>query len=194
MKMMENKLFRPLIVDTNILQHLGNIELGTQIIDRLRLALSKNYIISYSEYSILEMVDCASVEKEQKRLNAIDWLIPYPVDKQTLIVAGHLGGLLQEDGLSEKQQPEKGDKIIGATSIIQNAIIYTTNGKDFPQPYFKEYSRHMLIFTKDKTQVCIMAYIIEPDRIAIRDRYNYRVKHSPKYQSMLAPANLISNI
>lgn len=185
---MENKLFRPLILDTNILQHLGNVELAKQIFERMIFAAKNNYIISYSEYSILEMVDCASTSIEAKRLKAIDWLIHYPVNQQTLIVAGHLGGLYQEDGLSATQQPERGDKIIGATAIISNAVIYTTNGRDFPQPYFKEYSRHLLTFKKDGRDICLMGYFIEPDIIAINNRYNHRTKALVAGHQSLAPA------
>jgi predicted nucleic acid-binding protein len=167
---------RYIILDTNIFQHFGNETLANKIIENLRYAVSQGYGLAMSQYSLIELVDNASVETEQRRINAIKGVKHFKVKQSTLIAAGHLGSLYKEDGMEEKQQPERGDKIIGATAVLNNCVIYTTNGKDFPPPYFKEIARHYLPYTKAGRDVAIMGYFLEPDLKAIEDRNNSRTK------------------
>lgn len=172
-----NKTLRYIILDTNIWQHLGNETLYPSIIEVLKDAISKNYGISLSQFSILELVDNANVEKEAKRLQVIKGVKQFRVKQNVLLVAGHLGSLYKEDGISDSQQPEKGDKIIGATAIANNCLIYTTNGKDFPPPYFKEINRHFLQYKKNGRDVLMMGYFLEPDLNVIIGRYNFRTNN-----------------
>lgn len=173
----KNRPQRYLLLDTNIIQHFGNPSLGNAIIEILKDAVTKKYGISISQISLMEMVDGASLETESQRLKVIKGLKHFKIKQDTLMVAAHLGSLYKQDGMTDKQQPEKGDKIIGATAILTSSIIYTTNGRDFPQPYFKEIGRHLLQYKKpDGTDVCIIGYYIEPDIQTTVNRYNYLIK------------------
>lgn len=167
---------RYILFDTNIFQHLGNTELAENILKVLTEVYSLGYRFAMSQFSIIELVDNATVETEQKRLDAIKGIKHLKVKQNILITAAHLGSLYKNDGLDEKQQPEKGDKIIAATAIIYNCIIYTTNPIDFPQPYFREVSRHTLAYKKNGRDVTIMGYFMEPDLEATAARYNERIK------------------
>lgn len=174
MKPQVNKPQRYIILDTNIFQHAGNDSLALQVIVFLKEAVSKGYGISLSQFSLIELVDGASLEKERKRLAAVNGLKQFHVTQGVLLIAGQLGCLYGEDGLDEKQQPERGDKIIGATSLLGNCLIYTTNGRDFPAPYFKEVGRYNLPYQKGGVEVNIMAYLMEPDINATAARINNR--------------------
>lgn len=183
----ETKPLRYIVLDTNIFQHLGNDSLAIEIIKVLKEAKEKNYGLALSQYSILELVDTANIDIEKRRLNVISGFKHFKVKQDILIVAGHLGCLYKDDGLTEKQQPERGDKIIGATAINHNCLIYTTNAKDFPPPYFKEIGRHWLTYKKNGADVAIVGYFMEPDILAIVRRYGQRINDKSVMQ--LLPAN-----
>ncbi len=125
------------ILDTCIIQHLGDKELAECIINDLKEAATAGYDIAISDFTFFELLNGATVEKEQERINALAGISRYYVKKDILIAAAHLGCLYQQDGTDA----DTGDKIIGATSLIFNSIIYTTNGRDFPRPFFNEVAK-----------------------------------------------------
>jgi predicted nucleic acid-binding protein len=171
-----SKPSRYIILDTNIFEHLDNIELNPQIASLLKDSISKGYGISMSQYSILELLDTASVENELKAMNTITGLRQFKVNQSVLIAAGHLGCLYKEDGLDNNKQPERGDKVIAATSLINNTILFTTNGRDFPIPFFREISRPVLKYHKpDGREIYIVSYFLEPDIDIIQNKYNSRI-------------------
>jgi len=168
--------YRYILLDTNIFEHLDNTELNPQITSLLKDSVSKGYAISMSQYSILELLDTASVENEVRAMNTISGLKQFKASQSVLIAAGHLGCLYKEDGLENNKQPERGDKVIAATSLINNTIVFTTNGRDFPIPFFKEISRPVLKYHKpDGREVYIVSYFLEPDIDVIQNKYNSRI-------------------
>lgn len=183
------QILRYIILDTNIFQHLGNESLGKEILKVLEDAKDKDYGLAFSQYSILELVDTSSLDIEKKRLKTIQGFKQFKVDQGILYVAGRLGCLYKDDGLTEKQQPEKGDKIIGATAVVKNCLIYTTNGKDFPPPYFKEVGRHWLTYKKNNEDVALVGYFFEPDTVAIIHRYAARTNNTSVLKLLSASEN-----
>lgn len=176
-----NRPLRYILLDTNIFEHLGNPDLAPQIIAILKDSVSQGYGLALSQYSLFELLDTASVENEIKAMSAVQGLKQFKVLQGTLIVAGHLGCLYKEDGLDNNKQPERGDKIIAGTSIINNAVIFTTNGRDFPRPFFKEVSKPLLKYKKtDGREVCIYSYFLEPDFSVIQTKYDSRVGTNSK--------------
>lgn len=170
---------RYVLLDTNIFEHLGNEELRTQITFLLNDVVSKGYGISMSQYSLLELLDTATVENEQMALSRIKGLKQFQIKQSVLITSGHLGSLYKEDGLDNNKQPERGDKIIAGTSFLYNTIVFTTNGRDFPRPFFKEISKPILKYTKsDGREVYIISYFLEPDLDVIQVKYNSRIQPS----------------
>jgi len=67
-----------------------------------------------------------------------------PADAQTLWASGRLGCLYNDEGI----EVGVGDQIIAATAILQNSIIFTCNGRDFPPPFFKELDRKLLTYER----------------------------------------------
>lgn len=171
-----NKPLRYILLDTNIFEHLGNPDLYPQIISILKDSVSQGYGLALSQYSIFELLDTASVENEIKAMNAVQGLKQFKVLQSVLIASGHLGCLYNEDGLENNKQPERGDKVIGGTSLINNTVIFTTNGRDFPRPFFKELSKPILKYKKsDGRDVYVISYFLEPDIEVVQSKYQSRI-------------------
>lgn len=185
----QNNAFRYIILDSSIFEHLKNAELKTQILNELAEALKKQYRLSFSIYTLLELVDTATVENELEAMNVTHGLKRFHLKQDIMLGAGHLGCLYTEDGLESKQQPQKGDKIIGATAILNDTLIFTTNGRHFPRPFFKTIYKPLFKHTKpDGREVFIVGYFIEPDHTVIQTKYQNRVdEHKKKTTPTLNP-------
>jgi hypothetical protein len=169
------KPVRYIILDTCIFKLLNNAELEPQIIQIFREVVSKGYSISISQYSIFEMLNTSTVENEMKAMEAVRGLRQFRVNQSNLIAAGHLGCLYETDGLEVKMHPEVGDKVIGAASIIHNTLIFTTNGRHYPSPFFNTISKPVLKYKRrDDQEVYLVTYFIEPDRNLITTKHNER--------------------
>ncbi|MDO8611165.1 MAG: hypothetical protein Q7R95_11620, partial [bacterium] len=59
------------------------------------------------------------------------------------------------------------DKIIGATSIITNYPIITSNINDYPQPYFEVIDSHKLVHKKSLIKIGL----IKPDYIVLNSAF-----------------------
>lgn len=174
-----NKLSRPvryLIIDSNIFKLLGNPEILPQITFLLGDALTKGYGLAISKFTLLELLDTATVENEVKAFTSIRGLKHFQMNETVLIAAGHLGCLYQDDGVNVKSPPEKGDKIIAGTALINNAVIFTTNGRHFPIPFFTVMSKPILKDKKsDGREVHTVSYFLEPDLDVIGTKYQERI-------------------
>lgn len=184
----QNRPIRPLryiVLDTNIFEHLGNSELYPQIISLLQDARNQGYGISMSIYTLLELIDTASVENEAKAISATNGVKRFKINQRILIAAGHLGCLYKDDEVNK--QPEKGDKILAAISLLHNAVIFTTNERDFPVPFFNVLSKPLLKYTKpDGREVFLVSYFLEPDADLIIAKHEERTRESERRIS-LAP-------
>lgn len=177
---------RYILLDSDIFNHLGNSELYPQIIYLLRDAITKGYGLSMSIFTLLELIDTASVENEVKAMSATYGIKRFKINQTVLIAAGHLGCMYKDDGVIK--EPEKGDKIIAATAILKGAVIFTTNGRDYPRPFFKELSKPLLKYTKsDGREVYLISYFLEPDSDIIGTKHQERIEeHQKKFP---APTN-----
>ncbi len=182
MEAQQNKPLRYIILDTCIFQHFANESLAVQMLGILQDAKTKGYGLALSQYSLIELVDNASIENESKRMAAIKGIKHFKVKQSVLLIAGHLGCLYKEDGMEEKQQPERGDKIIGATAFLYESLIYTTNGRDYPQPFFKEIARQTFLYKTDSGRdASVVGYFIEPDKETIINKYANRTIKEKKH-------------
>jgi len=164
---------RYIILDTCIFQHFADKALGLAAINALSEPIQAGYGISISDFSFFELLDGASLEKEAERINSVGKTRRFWVKKQVLVTAAHLGCLYTKDGIPDKQIGA-GDKIIGATALLTNSIIYTTNGRDFPRPFFIELASVPLWYKKNDQDVCVMSYYLEPNTPYIVEKYNER--------------------
>jgi hypothetical protein len=72
-------------------------------------------------------------------------------------------------------QFDVGDRIIGGTAAISNAIVMTLNGRDYPQPFFRELERRMIDYQSKDWPVCVPVYFMEPQLEFIAKLYDQRV-------------------
>jgi len=158
---LQNKPLRYLLIDTCIFDHIANSELSVQIFAIAGDAINKGYALSLSLFSIFEMVNTSTVENELKAMAAIQGMKRFKINQSVLLAAGRLGEFYKREG-SDKE-PEDGDKIIAATAVIYNCVIFTTNGRDFPQPFFNVIAKPILTYTSKGKEIMLPAYLIEPD-------------------------------
>jgi len=170
------------IVDTCIIQHLGNAELAEKIFDDLRNVSKLGYDLAISDFTYFELLDGASAKIEEERIDALSGFSRYFVSKKILITAAHLGCLFKYDKVSS----DIGDKIIGATTLLYNAIVYTTNGRDFPRPFFKELSKSFLKYSKNRAEITLPVYFLRPDLEYI----NLKYKEINNFLEMKSPESL----
>lgn len=182
---------RYILLDSDIFNHLGNADLFPQIIYLLRDALAKGYGISMSLYTLLELIDTASIENEVKAVIATQGVKRFKINQTILITAGHLGCMYKEDNVTK--EPDKGDKIIAATAVLNNSVIFTTNGRDYPRPFFREISKPVLKYKKsDGREVCLISYFLEPDFDIISTKHQERVDEHQR-KSLLLPQNTVTS-
>lgn len=184
-----------LILDTNIFSKLEeDTEIGKQIFVYLKDLLSRSpgWGLIISEFTLFETVNELPIKKEVKMANLLNSFTTFAVDKENLFIAGHLGCLYsdyyKEINITDKF-PEPGDKIIGATSLRNNAPICTLNIRDFPAPFFKEILREVFTYNTKKGQVFTVIYIIQPQIKFFEDFYNKRVLFAIPNKNKLINAN-----
>lgn len=166
---------RYIVLDTCIVQHFAQDNLAEQMIQSLISAENLGYGFAISEFVFFESLDGISLKNEQERMQALTGLKTFYCRKKVLVAAAHLGCLYKAENISP-QQISVGDKILGATAVMTGSLIYTTNGRDFPLPFFKPVEMNTLTYTKNNGQVSsIIEYYMEPQVETIVARHNERL-------------------
>lgn len=167
--------YRDVILDSNIVQYLGTPGLEAKIVECLREAVTANYDLAISDISFYELLNAAPPSVESEIVNRLAGAKRFFVDKKTLVVASHLGCLYAAEKINE-DKISVGDKIIGAAAVLFNALIYTANVRDFPQPFFRDVARKPLFYKKNNgTDAFMYTAFIEPDLDVINQYNNIRL-------------------
>lgn len=170
-----NKNQRYIILDTNIISGFSNEDLGSKILEILKEVADYGYGIAISDITYFEILNEASLDKEQKMVSVLNGISRFFVKKDIMIAAAHLGSFYKEHGLSPTQF-DPGDKIIASTSVLHNCLILTMNGRDFPQPFFKEIERRMINYQNKDWPVCVPVYFLEPQIDYITKYHSKRIE------------------
>lgn len=185
--------FQYVILDTNIIQYFSNQELALEMIENLKEAVADGYRIAISDFTLYESIDGSSLKNEQERMKTLTGIPRFYVTKNVFITAAHLGCLYKGDN---HEMNDIGDKIIGATSILYNAVIYTANSRDYPRPFFDEIGKRYLKYKKSGQEVVLPVYFIRPDIQLITSKYlertklvSYDIKNVGKSTNILPPSN-----
>ena len=181
-----NKNQRYIILDTNIISSFSNENFGEKILEVLREVVGYGFGIAISDLTYFELLNEASPEKEHKMISALNGVTRFFIKRNILIAAGHLGSFYKEHNLSPDQF-NSGDKIIASTAILHNCLIFTLNGRDFPQPFFKEIDRRMLNYHSKEYPVCAPSYFLEP-QLQYIDEY-----HQKRMQPFIEKMNKIES-
>ena len=179
MKQTSNNILRYIIIDTSIVENFTQKGLEDQILSALRDAVQNQYGLAISNITIFELLDTATVDNELKATNALMGLKRFYVNTRVLTAAARLGCLFGEDK-TPFVGANSGDKIIGATSILTNSLIYTSNPRDFPTPFFRELVRTPLTYIKKGQPVTIQSVFLEPDLSFITTKLHERMSKFKK--------------
>lgn len=174
------------IIDTCIIQYFNDPELSECILNDLREAVKVGYNLAISDFTFFELLNEATIEKENERMSALNSLSRAYVRRDTLIAAAHLGCLYKDDGATS----DIGDKIIGATALLTNSIIYTANVRDYPLPFYTPLLKRYLIRYKKGYETTIPSYFLKPDVDYISRKYNERIKPLEKTIEVLPTPSL----
>lgn len=168
-----DKTKKYIILDTNIIEYFSNKDLGKKITSDLQKSVSDGYEIVISKFTFFESLDGANIKTEVARLDVLNNFPKFCITKNILIKAAHLSCLYKKEGCSISI----GDKIIGATAWIRNAIVYTADGNDYPRPYFSELERKEFIFINNKNNHSLITiFLLKPENQYILEKYNSDIK------------------
>ncbi len=95
--------------------------------------LAHIYRLTISEYSVYENLQGLwgkQAEKAVELLKKYEWKV---VSHIVLTLSAVLGGLYHDEN---RLDINDGDKMIGATAILEEGFILTENHSDFPPPFF----------------------------------------------------------
>lgn len=166
---------RYIILDTNIISSFSNDDLGKKILDVLNEVIALGYGLAVSDITIFEANNGTTTETEVKMNEILGGFQSFEISKDILFGAAHIGGMYKAHNY-QLDQFGVGDQVIAATSILRNAIIFTKNGRDFPQPLFKEIDRRMIEYTSKEYPVCVPMYFMEPQIEYIGEHYGKRLE------------------
>lgn len=159
------------ILDTNVFDYFSKGKYADGIIANLKEATNAGFGLGISDYSFFELVDGANTNREKACLDSIGNMQRFFVSQEVLIAAGHLGTLYNEEGYNIN---DDGDKIIGATAILTNSLVYTFNGTDYPRPFFEEVASRVVFYEQNNHKQCLVAYFLKPSYIVINNKFEHR--------------------
>ncbi|MFZ2153549.1 MAG: hypothetical protein WAV41_05890 [Microgenomates group bacterium] len=162
------------LLDTNIVQYLASAPTSLSFINMIVDLNKKGCTMSVSEYSIFELIRGARLKTETDLSNTFNIFKKYSVSIEVLYAAARLETLYRMENI-QCDKISDGDKIIAATSILTNSTILTTNGRDFPWPYYQETDRDPVIFSEKNISKSILVSSFVPDQTYIFKRFSERV-------------------
>lgn len=169
----EAKSTQYVIIDSDVIDRFSKdpLGIGDGIYKDLSSAIEAKYSLAYSEVTLFELMDEIPPEDEQRVFDELNGIIPFPVTKEVLSAAGRVGHLYK---LDKHPIRDVGDKIIAATAILTNSLVYTLNGRDYPRPFFGKVA-HRIIEYEHKDQVkSQVAYFLEPNLNVLDKKINER--------------------
>jgi len=183
---------RKILLDTNIISRLeGN--LGEKLLVVIGEVIKIGYDIAISDMTYMELLTGVDSKMEEKIANTLRGVDHYLVSTEVLIASAHIASLYKE--LYDLKQFEIGDRIIAGTAAMNNAIIFTLNGRHYPPPFFKEVDRRRLEYENRGMPVCSYGYFMEPQMDVINESHNKRLGiGAPKKEVLeLQPKTVISS-
>lgn len=158
-----------LFIDTCIIQAAGSAEkLKSGIIIKILQEIAEEYRLAISEFTLYENLHGLWGEKRSQAAKLLRVYERKVVSDKVLLIASLLGGLYHEEKIDGI---DAGDKIIGATAILENGTVLTENHKDYPHPFFitKKYIP-LTYFTSGRYNKTIDLAIYGPNRELISRR------------------------
>lgn len=161
------------LLDTNILQYLNNPSIARELFAYLEEVHRAGYSLAISNFSIFELLSGVPKSKESNLISALEVIPRFEVTTEVLVAAAQLTTVYRMEK-AEYGHITQGDKIIAATSLLNDFPVLTANSNDFPRPFFNELHKKF-IFYKDKNRDrMIPVYLLLPDFDLVKFRYETR--------------------
>lgn len=164
---------RILLLDTVIVSQAAKRQKHPELSDSLATylqLLSKNYELSISGICRYELFQASTLETAQRVKKFTDYLRTFDVDNNVINVAATLSTCYENHPTIKGRHGSISipDRIIGATSILQNCHILTCDFNDFPRPFFVEHSTGVIKYQKSSKNRFLDVYILKPDIAAYK--------------------------
>ena len=158
-----------LVLDTNIVSRAMSKHSQATYLNEMNTLLSKHKfcVTLFTQYELLK-----SSSKVNQAL-ILEYLAKnytrIKLNEETINFASRIFNLYKKHDSTKGYKITDGDIINGAITIGLNCCIMTIDNNDYPRPFFKEVSRHSLIYESSSGRPTMdMAYILCPDMEYLR--------------------------
>jgi len=176
-----SKPIQNIILDTCILQYSNKKNIQNELSEYLQDLIERKFDLYISEISIAELLTNLTRENEDEGAKTISYFKKYTVEQNTLIASAQLSSIYNKVGINnlDISKVDGGhinlsDKIIGATAILNGALILTANIQDFPNPYFIPVEEHLLIYRNKHGKSMLYLQLLSPNIMLINKVFNRR--------------------
>lgn len=153
-----------LILDTNVISKMMSASgQDAYLVEINRLLVKYNLIVTmFTQYELLKSSDADNQKKILRFLSK-----NYPrveLNESTMNFSSRIFNLYKKHPSTKSRTITDGDIINAAITIGKNCHVMTIDNNDYPRPFFREISRHRVIYEGNKKrEVMDVAYILEPD-------------------------------
>lgn len=162
-----------IILDTNILQYLGNKNIGAELLAYLLDLVKREFGLSISMISVYESLAGVSIKKETNLVKTLSLFQKKEITEEVLIACSRLTTLYAMGRISNTQITTE-DKVIAATAILTGSLIMTANVNDFPRPFFREAEERLIFYKHKDRKRMIPVYLLTPNLGFITQRFSER--------------------
>lgn len=123
-----------IFIDTCVIQAAGSKEKQkSDIVIKTLQEIGNDFRLAISEFTLFENLHGLWGKKAEEATKILNTYERKVVSDKVLLLASSLGGLYRDEKM---EGIDSGDKIIAATSILENGFVLTENHKDYPSPFF----------------------------------------------------------
>ena len=153
-----------LILDTNIVSRAMSKHSQEVYLDELNKRLS-HYQFCVTLFTQYELLKSSSRDNQKLILTYLSENYPrIELNEETINFSSRIFNLYKKHDSTSGYRITDGDIINGAITIGLDCHIMTIDNNDYPRPFFKEVSRHQLIYESSSGRPTMdMAYILCPD-------------------------------
>jgi predicted nucleic acid-binding protein len=163
-----------IILDTCVLQYLSDKYMSLELLKFLLDLIQRGFGLAISDISIFELLQDATIKKENEGVDTLKLFGRYNLLENTLIASAQISTLYKSDRCHDGISVA--DKIIGATAILSGSLILTADINDYPRPFFNEVEEKLLIYRKNNKSNMISMQILRPNIVYINQRFLERPK------------------
>jgi len=162
-----------LLLDSCIIEYLLDEHMHNSVSTQLNQWYADIFKPAISEVTYSELIDGAKADKETKVIKLLDGFYSFPLTKRIVKGSGILGSLYKEES-QELKDVCLADKLIAMTSAVYNTPIVTANIRDYPPPFFHNFTDENIMFEKKGKQRMINIGVMSANYPYITHKFNNR--------------------